>query len=337
MAKGSTRLEDLATIAGVSISTASRALNDSPYVNAKTKQLIWQLAREHDYPFRRYMPAGPIGADATIAIVVPRPQGREGRLSDPFFLELLSGVAEAARERDCDVLFSHVTPTSFEELAGMMKSNRADGVIFLGQSSLHQAFNRLAETEMRFVVWGAQLPNQAYCSVGSDNLVGGRRATIHLARLGRKRIVFLGDAEAPEAVQRLRGYRRGLEMAGLEPDAELIVPAHFELESAESAVDGMIGAGLQFDGIVAASDMIALGAMRALHRAGRRVPEDVSVVGYDDVPFARHSTPSLSTVSQDTNHAGRLLVSKLLAANGRLEIRSERMPTNLIIRESCGG
>ena len=91
-----TRLEDLAKLAGVSISTASRALNDSPAVNARTKQLIWKLAREHDYPFRRYMPAGPIGAEGVIALVTPRPQGREGRLSDPFFLELLAGVGEAA-------------------------------------------------------------------------------------------------------------------------------------------------------------------------------------------------------------------------------------------------
>jgi DNA-binding LacI/PurR family transcriptional regulator len=103
LSRKSTRLEDLAKLAGVSISTASRALNDHPAVNDRTKQLIWKLAREHDYPFRRYMPAGPIGAEATIALVVPRPQGREGRLSDPFFLELLAGVGEAARERGCDL------------------------------------------------------------------------------------------------------------------------------------------------------------------------------------------------------------------------------------------
>ena len=111
MSRRNTRLEDLAKLAGVSISTASRALNDSPAVNARTKQLIWKLAREHDYPFRRYMPAGPIGADGVIALVTPRPQGREGRLSDPFFLELLAGVGEAARERGCDVIMSHFAPT----------------------------------------------------------------------------------------------------------------------------------------------------------------------------------------------------------------------------------
>ena len=99
MSRRNTRLEDLARLAGVSISTASRALNDSPAVNARTKQLIWKLAREHDYPFRRYMPAGPIGADGVIALVTPRPQGREVRLSDPFFLELLAGVGDVGQQR----------------------------------------------------------------------------------------------------------------------------------------------------------------------------------------------------------------------------------------------
>ena len=99
MARRNTRLEDIAALAGVSISTASRALNDSPSVNDRTKQLIWKLAREHDYPFRRYMPAGPIGATGPIALGVPRPQGRAVQIDDPFALELFAGVAEAARER----------------------------------------------------------------------------------------------------------------------------------------------------------------------------------------------------------------------------------------------
>jgi DNA-binding LacI/PurR family transcriptional regulator len=197
LSKGVTRLEDLAKLAGVSISTASRALNDSPAVNQRTKQLIWKLARELDYPFRRYMPAGPIGAEGTIAIVVPRPQGREGRMSDPFFLELLAGVGEAARERGCDILVSHVAPTSFEDISVAMTTSRADGVIFLGQSWLHAAFNRLAETEGRFVVWGAQLPDQAYCSVGSDNPLGARRATLHLARLGANASSFSATPRPP--------------------------------------------------------------------------------------------------------------------------------------------
>lgn len=335
MKKTATTLEDLAGLAGVSISTVSRALNDSPAVNARTKQLIWRLAREHDYPFRNYMPAGPIGAEGTIAIVVPRPQGREGRLSDPFFLQLFAGVGEAARERGCDVVVSHVAPASFDDLHAAMSTTRADGVIFLGQSSLHTAFNRLAESDSRFVVWGAEFAEQRYCSVGSDNPLGGRRATQHLIRLGRRRIVFLGDDEAPEAMQRERGYIEALESAKIAVDAELMVPAHFEVESAEASVEALLQRGVAFDGVVAASDLIALGAIRALENAGRSVPRDVSVVGYDNVPFARYSRPALTTIAQDTAKAGRLLVSKLLDA-GAAGARSERVPTELIVRETCG-
>ncbi|KAF0186708.1 MAG: LacI family DNA-binding transcriptional regulator [Hyphomonadaceae bacterium] len=338
MVKRSTTLEDLAKLAGVSISTASRALNDSPAINRRTKQIIWRLAREHDYPFRRYMPAGPIGAEATIAIVVPRAHDRDFSLGDPFVLQLVSGVAEAARERGCDLIVSHVAPASFEDLSVLMSTSRADGVIFLGQSTLHADFNRLAEHENRFVVWGAELPDQSYCSVGSDNYGGARRATAHLARLGRKRIVFLGDIDDPEPTQRHRGYQDGLAQFGLDADPALTVPAHFEVESAESAIDALVHHDVPFDGVVAASDLIALGAVRALRHAGRNVPRDVSVIGFDNVPFAAYATPALSTIAQDTVKAGRLLVSKLLdTGEGRIRSRSERLPAELIVRESCGG
>lgn len=337
MSRKTTRLEDIARLAGVSIATASRALNDSPAVNDRTKQTIWKLAKEHDYPFRRHMPAGPIGAQGTIALVVPRPQGREGRLSDPFFLELLAGVGEAARERGCDLLMSHISPANYDELSAALNTSRADGVIFLGQSSLHSAFNRLIDADHRFVVWGAELPDQDYCSIGSDNISGGRRATLHLARLGRKRIVFLGDLDPPEAMQRHRGYLDAMNQSGLDVDADLIVPAHFEVESAEAAVDALIRRGLDFDGVVAASDQIALGAVRALLHAGVEVPGQVSVIGFDNVPFSRYSRPALSTIAQDTMKAGRLMVSKLLDHGGAAAGRSERVPTELIVRETCGG
>ncbi len=338
MAKRTTTLEDIAKLAGVSISTASRALNDSPSINRQTKQRIWKLAREQNYPFRDYMPAGPIGADATIAVVIPRPQGREFLLGDPFFLDLLSGLAEAAYVRDCDLLVSHVAPASFDDLSVLMSTSRADGIVFLGQSNLHAAFNRLAAEESRFVVWGAELPDQDYCCVGSDNFAGARRATAHLVRLGRRRIVFLGDIDDPEPAQRHLGYLDALALAGVAADPVLTVPAHFEVESAEAAVDALIHHDVPFDGVVAASDLIALGAVRALRRAGFNVPKDVSVIGFDNVRFARYATPALSTIAQDTSKAGRLLVSKLLdAGEGKMRSRSERLPTELVVRESCGG
>lgn len=328
-----TTLQDLATLAGVSVSTVSRALNDHALISTRTKQRIWALARDHDYPFRPSMPTGPIGAAGSIAIVTPRIRGRPLPLSHPFFLELLASIGEAARARDCDFTVSHTSPASYEDLVITTTTSRVDGVIFLGQSMLDEAFNRLTETSARFVVWGAELPSQRYCSIGSDNHQGGRRATLHLARIGRREIVFLGGSD-PEAMQRRRGYLDALEESGLAAEASRIANVEFELDSADAAVTGLLRRGVAFDGIVAASDLIALGAMRALRRGGRAVPGDVSVVGYDDMLISRLSTPALSTVRQDTIEAGRMLVARVLDYEPNQA--SERLPTELIVRESCG-
>jgi len=328
-----TTLEDLARLAGVSVSTVSRALNDQPLISTRTKQRIWQLARDHNYPFRHYMPTGPIGAEGSIAIVTPHMRGRPLPLSHPFFLELLASIGEAARARDCDFTVSHTAPANYDDLVLATTTSRASGVIFLGQSMLHEALNQLATTNARFVVWGAQMPGQLYGSVGSDNVLGGRRATLHLARLGRKRIMFLGSTD-PEAMQRRAGYSEALAESGLEADPKLVVPVDFEFESAEAGVTRLLRRKIEFDGIVASSDLIALGAIRALRRAEISVPGDVSVVGYDDMLLSRLSTPALTTIRQDTREAGRLLVSRVLDSPD--DHMSALLPTDLIVRESCG-
>jgi DNA-binding LacI/PurR family transcriptional regulator len=198
---------------------------------------------------------------------------------------------------------------------------------------MHQELNHLAETNARFVVWGARLPGQQYRSIGSDNVLGGARATAHLARLGRRRIAFVGGTD-PEAMQRRRGYQNALKKAGLDYDPDLVCNVEFELESAEAAVGSLLKRGVAFDGVVGASDLIALGAIRALGRAGRDVPRDVSVVGYDDMLLSRLSTPALTTIRQDTREAGRLLVESILDPNSHAGF--DRLPTELIVRESCG-
>jgi DNA-binding LacI/PurR family transcriptional regulator len=329
-----TTLEDLARRAGVSVSTVSRALNDHASISARTKQRIWEVAHELEYPFRRYMPASPIGAAGSIAIILPRTHGRALPYSHPFFLELIANIGEAARERNCDFIVSHVAPANYHDAHVAVTTSRAVGVIFLGQGALHDAFNKLAETDAHFSVWGAQMSGQKYSCVGSDNPLGGRKATQHLLRLGRRRIVFLGESDL-EGEQRRQGYLQALGAAGIEADPKLYVPVQFELESGEAAIAQLIRRKVPFDGIVAASDLLALGAIRSLKLAGFSVPKDVSVVGYDDMLLSRLGSPSLSTIKQDTAAAGRLLISRALEAPGGG--RTERLPTDLIIRESCGG
>ena len=334
---GKIRLEDLARIAGCSVATVSRALNDSPAVNRVTKRRVWKIARDHNYVLNQDMPMSMSGSQATIAIVIPPPHGREGRFSDPFYQEMISGVGEAARDMGCDLLLSHLTPKSQNDLATLMQSIKADGVIFLGQSYLHDRFSQLANTTNKFIVWGQEIPGQKYCTVGSNNLQGGTRATSHLVRLGRKRIAYFGETEGTEMKQRYTGYLNALAEAGIPYDPRLVVPSHFEMASAEAAVQVLINRNITFDGIFAASDIIAVGAIRGLIRAGRRVPEDVSVVGYDNIQLASYSHPSLTTISQDLARAGKLMVSKLIGSISNDETHSEIVATELVVRESCGG
>ena len=325
MSSTRTRLEDLASIAGVSIATVSRALNNSSAVNDETKRRVWKIAREHNYNFRPSMPALLSGAAATIAVVVPTLAGRQTEVSDPFFQELISGLSEAGRLAGCDVLISYLAPKNQNDLASIMTANRAEGVIFLGQSFLHERFNQLAETESRFIVWGAEIPGQKYCSIGS-----------HLLNLGRRRIAFVGDTSNPEILQRYEGYISAHRRADIPLDADLTLQSSFDVESAEAAISSLMERGVTFDAVFGANDLIALATIRSLLREGVRVPDDVSVIGYDDLQLSAYGYPALSTISQDPARAGRILVAKLIASVDTGSMRSERLPTELIVRESCG-
>ena len=336
MSSSRTRLEDLAAIAGVSIATVSRALNNSPAVNDETKRRVWKIARDHNYNFRPSMPALMSGAAATIAVVVPTLAGRQTEVSDPFFQELIGGLSEAGRSAGCDVLISYLTPKNQDDLASIMTANRAEGVIFLGQSFLHERFNRLAETEKRFIVWGAEIPGQKYCSIGSDNIGGGNKATTHLINLGRRRLAFVGDTSNTEINQRYEGYVDAHRRADLEVDPDLTLQAGFDVESSEAAITSLLERGIPFDAVVAGNDLIAMAAIRCLTREGLKVPSDVSVVGYDDLQLSAYGDPSLTTISQDPTRAGRVMVAKLIATGENGAMRSERLPTDLIVRESCG-
>lgn len=134
----------------------------------------------------------------------------------------------------------------------------------------------------------------------------------------------------------MRGYREGLELSGLPYEDRLIVPSHFQVASARAVVETLIAEKADFDAIFAASDLIALGAIQAIRRAGLSVPDDIAVVGYDNVPFGVYAEVPLSTIDQDTSKAGRVLVSKLLDSSGQRGPDDDRIPAELIIRASCG-
>ncbi|ESQ86491.1 substrate-binding domain-containing protein [Asticcacaulis benevestitus] len=327
-------LQDVAARAGVSTSTASRALAGNPVISEAVRQSVMEAARGMQYSIPLRKPRSKHVVDL-VTVVMPPVGARV--FPDPFILELLGGIALAMRERGRDLALAHVVPNNDDTLNALLKSNSNGAFIVLGQSQYHSALNRQFRQGRAFVVWGPEIDGQLYCSVGGDNFAGAVKLTRHLLRSGRKRIVFLGLAPFEAITERCRGYRWALEEAGLPIDPRLIRSADIGYDDAFDPVNDLLDGSVPFDAIVASTDMIALGAIAALRRRGIDVPADVAVVGYDDVALARHATPALTTVRQDVVRAGQLLVSKLFRREAGLSAASERLPTEMVVRDSCGG
>ncbi len=189
-----------------------------------------------------------------------------------------------------------------------------------------------------FVRWGAVLEDQPGVSIGCDNFLGGHLAASHLLTHGRKKVAFLGHASNhyPEFMERYRGYSRAIEEAGGQVQPALQVDAITTEQSGYAAASELLGRGVAFDAIFAASDLIALGAMHALRDKGIDIPEAVAVIGFDDMPAASLANPPLTTVAQDTRRAGEALVDTVLRLIHKEPAGSLVIPARLVIRQSCG-
>ena len=187
------------------------------------------------------------------------------------------------------------------------------------------------------VVWGARLPDQRYCSIGSNNELGGWLATQHLLTQGRKRIAFFGDTELPEVAQRFAGFKSAMADAKVPLDPALLIPAPFVAESGRQAVEHLIKRQQRFDAVFACSDLLAMTAIQALQAHDRSVPDDVAVIGYDDISLASYFHPSISTISQHVEKAGEALVTSLFALIAGEKASSQFLTTELIVRNSTRG
>lgn len=330
------QMADVARLAGVSMATVSRALNNSPLVNAETRQRVAELARTLSYRINIGAQNLRLGQNRTVGVVMPFDEATRQHLSDPFFLGMLGGVGDALAERGFDMLLSRVDADAPDGTAQPYDSGRVNGVILIGQWRCHERLNALAARGVPLVVWGAQLPQQAYCTVGGDNVAGGELATRHLIGNGRRRIAFLGDINLPEVAHRFRGYSNALKDAGLEPDSMLRVSVPFVPHGGHDGVRELLRRGVAFDAIFACSDLLAMTAINELRAHGRVVPDDVAVVGYDDIELACHFHPPLTTVRQPLVDAGRAMVARLLDQIDGRPATSTQLPTQLIIRESGG-
>ena len=329
------QMADIARLAGVSVATVSRALSGSTLVNAETRERIQQLAASLNYSINLGAQNLRLQKNLTVGVVVPYDAQSRQHISDPFFLSIIGSIADALTDHGYDMLLSRVDSERLDAASQLYDSGKVIGVIIIGQWRHHDQLNQLAARNMPLVVWGGELPQQLYCSVGGDNRNGGEQATAHLLRAGRKRIAFLGDTALPEVWLRREGYLRAHAVAGLTPPPELQIPAPFEPDAAQPFLERLCHSGVAFDGVVACSDLLAIHMVQALRAQGRCVPGDVGVVGYDDMPLAAFCEPTLTTVHQPVLEAGAELVAALLQLLNGVRALPRTLPVHIVVRASA--
>jgi DNA-binding LacI/PurR family transcriptional regulator len=324
---------DLARVAGVSPATVSRALAGKTVVSTKTADRIRKLAEEHGFQpssVARNLRTRRRGA---IGVVIPLGHERGQHISDPFFMTLIGYLADELTERGFDLVLSRVIPNRDDWLKRMIDADRVDGFILIGQSDQSQVLDKVAQSYLPMVAWGAFVQGQIHCSVGTDNYLGGRLAARHLIERGCRDIAFFGNPKAIELALRLDGARAAVAEAGRVRLTE--TPTHLAAELSGADIATFLDAADQVpDGIFAASDLIALTAIQVLTGRGLSVPGDVKVIGYDDLPLAASSVPPLSTIRQDIAHGARQLVDSLLKRTEGKQTGSVVLNPELVVRAS---
>jgi len=327
-------MADIARLAGVSVSTVSRALNGSELVNAETRQRVAELARSLNYSINFGARNLRLQENKTVAVVVPYDAKSRQHISDPFFLSIVGAIADALTDRGYDMLLSRVDAERLDLASRWFDSGKAIGVILIGQWRHHDQLNEMATRKLPLVVWGGEMPQQLYCSVGGDNVLGGTLATRHLLQLGRRRIAFVGDARLPEVWLRRQGYLAAMREFDQAVEPTLELPAPFEPSAAAPVVREFCAQRRDFDAVFCCSDVLALLMIQTLRAAGRSVPGDVAVVGYDDMPLAAYCDPPLTTVHQPVAEAGAELVEALLSQLEGERVGVRTMPVYLRQRQS---
>ena len=329
---------DIAHMAGVSQSTVSRALSNSPLVNPETRERVQRIAREMNYKVDKNASNLRKQRSSTIALLLFEDPSPDDSLINPFFMSMLGSITRACAVINYDLL------VSFQNMNGdwhaeYEDTNKADGLILLGYGDYLDYRDKLSQLEEQgthFVRWGAHDSDHPGVSIGCDNYQGGELVTKHLIEAGAKTFAFIGTAgqRAPEFMARFQGHIDTLATANLLATEAIQYNAVSTEEAGFAATQKMLDAGIKPDALVCASDLIAFGAIKCLKSHGINVPNDMLVTGYDNIPISAFTTPTLTTVQQNTKQAGELLVRKLLKLINDEVVADYLMPAELIVRQS---
>jgi DNA-binding LacI/PurR family transcriptional regulator len=325
-------LDEVARLAGVSRSAASRAINRSGHASQATREAVERAVRELGYvpnPTARALATQQSGA-VVLAVSHHDPE----LFADPFYAQIIAGVS-AALERTDLVLMLALADSDLGRvrLEGILRSRRADGIMLMGLHGDDPLYLLAGKLDLPVVYGGRPLNAEPAWYVDADNRGGARLAAEHLIGTGHRRIATItGVLDTHVGTARLRGFQEALAVAGL--DTSLIEHGDFTEASGTAATTRLLAAHPDLDAIFAASDNMAAGALRALKTAGRSVPGDVAVVGFDDHVIARYTNPPLTTVAQPIKQLGWEMAKMLVSLINADQPGPLILPTRLVVRES---
>jgi len=336
MAKPKLTLADIAKMTGMSTSTVSRALNDSPLINDETKQRIQAIARDHNYHIHLGARNFRLKKSFVVAVVIPIETSDAATLTNPFILEFIGSVGFELRNNGYDLLLIQDRKISERYL----RSGLVDGFIQLGHGD-YPILNSLPD-DIPLTVWGPPFSGQKYCTVGIDNWALSRTAVEHLLSLGRRRIGLITTHDhvkvTTEASNRVQGYLEALRNAGLPVDPALIVSTDWNPSSGVGATRQLIEQAPDLDAIfVSSGDAMALVVMETLRELGRSMPDEVAIVGFDGSTVGETGALPLTTVSQEIRVTGaKLLVESLMQLIDGKKAPTQVIDGKLVVRRSCG-
>ncbi|MEU2349728.1 LacI family DNA-binding transcriptional regulator [Modestobacter sp. NPDC049651] len=327
-------LDEVAVRAGVSRATVSRVINDSPRVSPEAREAVLSAVAQLRYVPNRMARSLVTRRTDTVALVLSEPDTR--LFSDPFFARIVRGLSASLAQTDINLVLLTAGDAGEQEKVGrFVRQGHVDGVILMSLHSDDLLPDVLAEAGVPLVLCGRPLDDRPVSYVDADNLGGARMATEHLLGLGRRRVVTIaGRADMVAGRDRLTGWREVLTGAGLEAGAELVAEGDFTEAGGARAMEQLLARVPDLDAVFAASDPMAVGALRVLRAAGRRVPEDVAVVGFDDADVAQTCDPPLTTVAQPLADMTQEMTELLLRQVDQTTETVERRvcPTHLVRR-----
>jgi DNA-binding LacI/PurR family transcriptional regulator len=324
-------IKDIARIAEVSHPTVSRALRNSPLVNPQTAERIRKIASEAGYQASAVARGLVMRRTRTVGLVVTS-------VADPFISGVVRGVEQTARDLGYNVMLadSNADPVREQRIVQSFAEQRLDGIIVTSSRVGALYLPMLEAMRVPIMLINNQYPGPFVQAVMIRNIEGTRAAVNHLIQLGHRRIAYLGDQFGYQSdVERISGYREGLEAARIPFEAELVVHGDSRTEAAVGAMGQLLNLQETPTAVCCYNDMTALGAMYAIHARGLRVPDDVSVTGFDDLFFAAYTQPPLTTVRQPIHRMGQLAMENLVKLiSGEESIAHVKVDAELVIRQS---